>query len=377
MIKQDYSISFTDEQAMIMDSARDFCRDKSSIPAVRALLGSDKGFDPEVWHEMVALGWLGIAIPEQFGGSEMAFGSVVPLAESMGRHLLTTPFFSTTLAAQAILRAGDASQKEAWLPALATGTVATLAWLDGEDWGADNLDCNAREEGGQLQLTGVKWYVADAAEASLFVVQLRVDGNPALALVRSDQLSQDAITPHVIIDETKRAAKVDFTGVRIDKSALMNGEQLSAALRDINLLGALMVAAEATGSAAACLDVVVDYLKTRKQFGKLIGSYQSLKHPTVDILTGMDSARSHVYHAATVVSDGPLDANAEIACRMAKAQATDALTYAGDRAIQFHGGMGFTFECDAQLYLRRGQWAQQQFGDAYHHRKRLASLLLD
>jgi len=377
MNKQDYSISFTDEQAMIMDSARDFCRDKSSIPAVRALLGSDKGFDPEVWKEMVALGWLGIAIPEQFGGSEMGFGSVVPLAESMGRHLLTTPFFSTTLAAQAILRAGDASQKEAWLPALATGTVATLAWLDGEDWGSDNLECNASEEDGQLQLAGAKWYVADAAEASLFIVLLKVDGKPALALVQREQLSQDLITPHVIIDETKRAAKVDFTGVRIDRSALMCGEQLTAALRDINLLGALLVAAEATGSAAACLDVVVGYLQTRKQFGKLIGSYQSLKHPTVDILTGMDSARSHVYHAATVVGDGPLDANAEIACRMAKAQATDALTYAGDRAIQFHGGMGFTYECDAQLYLRRGQWAQQQFGDAYHHRKRLASLLLD
>ena len=301
----------------------------------------------------------------------------MPLAESMGRHLLTTPFFSTTLAAQALLRAGDASQKEAWLPALATGTVATLAWLDGEDWGSDNLECNASEEDGQLQLAGAKWYVADAAEASLFIVLLRVDGKPALALVQREQLSQDSITPHVIIDETKRAAKVDFTGVGIDRSALMCGEQLTAVLRDINLLGALMVAAEATGSAAACLDVVVGYLQTRKQFGKLIGSYQSLKHPTVDILTGMDSARSHVYHAATVVGDGPLDANAEIACRMAKAQATDALTYAGDRAIQFHGGMGFTYECDAQLYLRRGQWAQQQFGDAYHHRKRLASLLLD
>jgi alkylation response protein AidB-like acyl-CoA dehydrogenase len=122
---------------------------------------------------------------------------------------------------------------------------------------------------------------------------------------------------------------------------------------------------------------VVEYLKTRKQFGKLIGSYQALKHPTVDILVGLDAARSLIYHAATVTGDAPLDADAEIACRMAKAQATDALTFAGDRAVQFHGGMGFTYECDAQLYIRRAQWAQQQFGDAYHHRKRLASLLLD
>jgi acyl-CoA dehydrogenase len=113
------------------------------------------------------------------------------------------------------------------------------------------------------------------------------------------------------------------------------------------------------------------------QFGKLIGSYQGLKHPTVEVLNEMESARSHVYHAATIVGDQPLDADMEIACRMAKAQATDALLFAGDRAVQFHGGMGFTYECDAQLYIRRGQWAQQQFGDAYHHRKRLAPLLLD
>jgi acyl-CoA dehydrogenase len=195
-------------------------------------------------------------------------------------------------------------------------------------------------------------------------------------LVPRNSVSNDVIKPHVLIDETQRAAKVDFTGVKIDIGALINGAGAKALLRDVKLLGAMLVAAEATGSAAACLDTVVEYLKTRKQFGKLIGSYQGLKHPTVEMLTGMDSARSHIYHAATVVGEGNLDEDAEIACRMAKAQATDALCFAGDRAIQFHGGMGFTYECDAMLYMRRAQWVQQYFGDAYHHRKRLAPLLL-
>jgi alkylation response protein AidB-like acyl-CoA dehydrogenase len=120
----------------------------------------------------------------------------------------------------------------------------------------------------------------------------------------------------------------------------------------------------------------VDYLKTRKQFGKLIGSYQALKHPTVDILVSMDSARSFIYHAAALVGDDTLSTDAQIACRMAKAQACQTLCYAGDRAVQFHGGMGFTYDCDAQLYIRRAQWSQQQYGDAQHHRKRLATLLL-
>ncbi|MFK7730430.1 MAG: acyl-CoA dehydrogenase family protein [Pseudomonadales bacterium] len=377
MSNRNNAIRFTDEQAMILESARDFCRDKSPVPAVRALLDSEHGYTEEVWKEMVALGWLGIALPEQFGGSDMGFGSVVPLAESMGRALLSTPFFSTTLAAQAILRAGNAQQQEAWLPKLAEGTIATLAWLDGEDWGADNLECKATAEGNQYRLSGEKWHVADAGVASLFAVITECEGAPALALVPRDALANSAITAHTLIDETKRAAKVDFSDVTIDADCLIRGDQVGAALHEVRLLGALLVAAEATGSAASCLDVTVEYLKTRKQFGKLIGSYQGLKHPTVDVLVGMDSARSHIYHAATVVDDGPLSEDAEIACRMAKALASDALTFAGDRAIQFHGGMGFTYECDAQLYMRRAQWAQQQFGDSYHHRKRLASLLLD
>ncbi len=371
------AIRFTDEQTMILESARDFCRDKSPVPAVRALLSSEAGYSDEVWQEMVALGWLGIAVPEQFGGSDMGFGSVVPLAESMGRALLATPFFSTTLAAQAILRAGNTQQQEAWLPKLVDGTVATLAWLDGEDWGADNLGCKALADGDQYRLSGKKWHVADAGVTSLFVVLADLDGAPALVLVPRESLSDSAIAAHALIDETKRAAKVDFSGVTVDAANVIRGDQLGAALHEVRLLGALLVAAEATGSAASCLDVTVEYLKTRKQFGKLIGSYQGLKHPTVDVLVAMDSARSHIYHAATVVDDGPLSDDAEIACRMAKALASDALTFAGDRAIQFHGGLGFTYECDAQLYMRRAQWAQQQFGDSYHHRKRLASLLLD
>jgi acyl-CoA dehydrogenase len=170
---------------------------------------------------------------------------------------------------------------------------------------------------------------------------------------------------------------VNFNGVEVAPENVIEGDQVATALRDIALLGALLTAAEAAGTAGACLDTVVEYLKTRKQFGNLIGSYQALKHPMVEILTANDSARSFVYHAATLVTDESLDRDAELACRMAKAQATESLKYAGDRAVQFHGGMGFTYECDAQLYIRRAQWSQQQFGDAQHHRKRLAALLLD
>jgi alkylation response protein AidB-like acyl-CoA dehydrogenase len=226
-------------------------------------------------------------------------------------------------------------------------------------------------------LRGSKHFVADATAAQWFVVVVQSQGAPALAIVRAQQLAADAIVNHTLLDQTKRSASVDFSGVQVAAENRVTGSAVESALRDLKLLGALLTAAEATGSTGACLDTIVDYLKTRKQFGKLIGSYQALKHPTVDILAALDSGRSFIYHAAALVTDEPLDRDAEIACRMAKAHATETLLYAGDRAVQFHGGMGFTYECDAQLYIRRAQWSQQQYGDAQHHRKRLASLLLD
>jgi len=374
--EMNYELSFNDEQAMIMKAAREFCRGKSPIATVRELVETDTGYEPKLWSEMAELGWLGAAIPEEFGGIGMDIGSVVPIAENMGRYMLSTPFFSITLAAQAILRAGSDAQKREWLPKVADGVIGTIAYLDSEDWGSESITCSVEDRDGKLTLDGTKWFVNDAGVAEFFIVAANLQGAPVMVIVKREQLAADAISQHLLIDETKRACKVDFTGVAVDKADLLDPSATKSALRDLKLIGALLVAAEAAGSAAASLDDTVEYLKNRMQFNKQIGSFQALKHPTVDVLIQMENARNFVYHAATIVGDGPLDEDAEIACRMAKAQATEALKFAGDRDVQFHGGMGFTYECDAQLYIRRAQWAQQMYGDAYHHRKRLAALLL-
>lgn len=366
------AIKFSEEQAMLMDVAREFCRDKSPMAVVREQLETETGYDPALWDEMVALGWAGIALPESCGGSGMGVASVVPVVEAMGRAMLGTPLISSTLAGQLLLRAGGAERCEALLAEIAAGAPATVALLENADWGDNSLSVTLDDNG---LLQGAKDFVTDAGVAQIFVVVAQRSGSPALAVVRGDQLTEGAITQHVLIDNTRRSARVDFSGV--SAAEVISGDAVAAALRDLRLLGALLIAAEATGSAASCLDTIVDYLKTRKQFGKLIGSYQALKHPTVDILNEVESSRSFIYHAATLVGEEPLSEDAEIACRMAKAQATETLLYAGDRAVQFHGGMGFTWECDAQLYIRRAQWSQQQYGDAWHHRKRLAALLLD
>ena len=372
MNKVNTELDFSEEQAMLLDTAQEFCAARSPIEKVRSQLGSKPGYAAAIWQEMVELGWAGIALPESVGGSDMGVGSVVPVIESMGKAMLGTPLISTTLAGQLIVRTADEKAKQQWLPDLAAGKIATVALLDTFDWGAG---CCALEVIGDT-LVGTKVLVTDASQAEIFVVSASQNGKPILIILSADQLAEDAISEHVLIDETKRAATVAFSGVQVRPEQIIKGDSIAKAIEDVKLIGALLAAAEATGSAASCLNTTVEYLKTRKQFGKLIGSYQALKHPAVDILNLVDSSRSFIYHAASVVGQGDLTEDAMIACHMAKAQATETLSYASDRCVQFHGGMGFTYECDAQLYIRRGQWIRQQFGDALHHRKRLATYWL-
>jgi alkylation response protein AidB-like acyl-CoA dehydrogenase len=317
------------------------------------------------------LGWAGIALPEMVGGAGLGVSAVIPVVEAMGHALLGTPLIDSTLAGQLLLRAGTA-EHEPLLEEIAGGRIATVAFLDGGDWGGANLALDIAHNG---VLNGTKTFVGCGHEASLILVLGQCDGEPAIAVVDAADLKTDAVSVNTLIDLTKRTAQIDFTGVQA--KTVLTGERVVTAIRDYRLLGALLTAAEAAGSAARCLAVIIDYLKTRKQFGKLIGSYQALKHPTVDIYCGVEDARSFCYHAASLLNDEPLSHDAEIACRMAKVSAGQTMSYAGDRAVQFHGGIGFTWDCDSTLFIRRGQWSHQVFGDAIHHRKRLASLLLD
>ena len=368
---QNLAISLTEEQGMLLDVARGFVRDQAPIEAVRAQLETETGYESRIWQSMVDMGWTGISLPDEVGGAGMGIGSAVPVFEALGGGLLGTPLLSTTIAGQLIWRAAGHKAAD-WLGRLCGGQIGTVALLDHADWGVPNTGLKLDETG---SLSGRKHFVADAGVADIFVVVANENGTPVLALVERNALASDAFSENVLIDLTKRAANVDFTGVT--PAYVVRGESVVSALRDTLLLGALLTAAETIGAAGRCLSSITEYLKTRKQFGKLIGSYQALKHPTVDIYVGTENARSFVYHGATIVADEPLSSDVEVACRMAKVAADDVMVYAGDRAVQFHGGFGFTWECDSTLFIRRAQWAQQMYGGAIHHRKRLAALLLD
>jgi len=370
-------ILFTDEQAQLMDIAESFSASKSPIDAVRRQIEAEGAIETDLWQEMAALGWLGIAIPEEYGGSGLGLGEVVAIVEPMGRNLLSSPLAATTLAARAILQGGDEAQKSHWLPQLAGGTVAALALTEAHgDWDLSNLTCTATDAGDALKLSGAKTFVTDAAMAEVLLVSVALDDAPALLLVEASSLPAGALGREIVIDETRRSYTVNLDGIEVPKANLLPVAGAVACLKSLHLTACLLYAAEMCGGMAGVINVTLEYLLTRRQFDHFIGAYQALKHPMVDALVGMEQARSHLYHAATVF-DGSDEASAEIAVRMAKAQAADAFAFASDRAIQFHGAFGFTYECDAQLYRRRALWCEQQHGDGAHHRKHLAGLFLD
>ncbi len=367
-------LGFSEEQADLLEVATNFCRDKSPMDKVRKLIDDERGYDPEVWKDIVGLGWLGIAVPEEYGGVGLSLGEAAPVMEQIGRFMLASPFLSTTLAAQAVLAGGTEALKQHLLPKIVEGAIATLALTeDSGDWDLSQITARAEKDGDNIILSGKKLFVCDAVSAQWIIVSVSLDGKPALVLVERAQLPEGALRSETIIDETKRSYALTLDGVQVSANALFDPHKARAALSHIHLAANLLAAAEMVGATQAVIDYTIDYLTTRKQFGRLIGSYQALKHPTVDAFIGYEQARSHLYSAAHCFNE---QGTGEVATRMAKAEADKALSYAADRSIQFHGGFGFTYDCDAQLYRRRAMWHAAQFGDASYHRKKLAELLL-
>ena len=369
-------IGLSEEQAQLLEVAEAFCRDKSPIDKVRSLIDDETGYDTALWQEIAELGWLGIGVPENYGGIGLGMGEVVPLVEHMGRNLMNTPFVPTVLAAQALVRGGSETQKEEWLPKLATGSVASLALCeDHADWNLENLTASARRKDGVLSLSGKKYLVLHAATAEMVLATVALDGEAALVILSADDL-KGRMKREKIIDDTQRAYALDLNGLEVAETALlptdMSANPAGDTLAHIEQAASLLLAADMCGGAFACIDYTLDYLRTRKQFGKLIGSYQSLKHTMVDAHQAYEKARSHLYSAAHVFGE---QGEGDIAVHMAKAEAGEAFAFAADRAIQFHGGFGFTYDCDAQLYRRRAIMGCALHGDARYHRRKIAELM--
>lgn len=368
---------FTEEHELLRDSARRFLAEHCPIEAVRRLTNDPLGYDPAVWKEMAALGWTGLLLPEVFGGAELGIFHQALLLEETGRRLLPSPLLATTFAGLAVLRAGNEEQHARWLPGLAAGEqIGTLALTEPRaSWRPTEVDAVARRAGEGFALTGVKTHVLSGAEADWIVAAFRCDEGVALFVVAADAQGV-SVREEAGLDATRRTGRVHFDDVRVDATALLRdgGE---ATLAEIHTCATALLAAEMVGGAESALMMTRDYAIDRKQFGRQIGSFQAIKHPLVEIMMGIERSRSLVYAAAANLDaardQGEFD---DTLPRMAKSHVSDVFWYATDRGIQFHGGFGFTIDCDMHFYFKRALWSRAMLGDAPHHRAALAAKLL-
>jgi alkylation response protein AidB-like acyl-CoA dehydrogenase len=390
------NFAFTEEQEALRATARAFLARHSAPDRVRAAMESELGWDPEVWKRIGAeLGWPALVVPEAYGGLGLGAVELSALLETMGETLLCAPFFSTVcLGATALLEAGSEAQKREHLPGIAQGrTLATLAWAEagsaastaGDD--VVGIAATARREGADYVLSGVKRFVPDGHAADLLVVAARAPGSRGedgvgLFLVEAGApgLVRRALPT---LDRTRRLAEVELREVRVPRAAhLGNGPggeaSAAAALRHTLDRAAIALAAEQVGGAQRCLDLSVAHARQRVQFGRPIGSFQAIQHKCADLMLRVESARSAAYAAACVASEqgaGPrADEGPDLArvASLAKAYCSEAYFSCAAEALQIHGGVGFTWEYDVHLHLKRARAMEGFLGDPAFHRERVA-----
>ena len=365
----DFSIS--DEQEELRRSVRQFLADKSPANEVRRLMDTPTGYDPAVWEQLAGqLGLTGLIVPEEYGGSGFGYGELVVVLEEMGRTLVCAPYFSTVaLGTNAILAAGDEQARKDLLPGIASGAViATLAVAEEDgSWDSRDLRLEARRSGDGYVLTGQKMYVIDGHIADLIIVVAQLDGGIAFFAVSGDAHGLDReLLP--TLDMTRKQARLAFNGT--PARLIGSPERAEQALATTLDLAVIALAAEMVGGAQRCLDMSVDYAKTRVQFGRPIGSFQAIKHKCADMLLEVESARSAAYYAAWAAAAGSDECPA--VASLAKAFCSEAYFHAAAENIQIHGGIGFTWEHDAHLYFKRAKSCELLLGDSDYHRELLA-----
>ena len=371
--------AFSEEQEMLRRSAREFLAKECPSKVVRKLMESPDAFDEKLWKKLADLGWTALGIPEQDGGVG-SFLDLVVVLEEAGRALLPGPFFATMgLAVPVLIEAGSEAQKKEALGAIAEGSArATVAFTEGTGrWDAESVTLAAKQTGDGWQLDGVKHFVPDAEVADYMVVVARTRGagedGITLFLIKGKPNGM-AVTPLKGMDMTRRWTEVRFDKVQLDASSVMGSPHNAwPSLKRALDWATAALCAEMIGGGQKVLETSTEYAKTRQQFGKPIGIYQAVSHKLADMLVQSESARSATYYAAwTVDADAP---DRSLASSMAKAYVSDAYRKIAGDGIQVHGGIGFTWEHDMHLYLKRAKASEVTLGDATYHRELVAQAL--
>jgi acyl-CoA dehydrogenase len=374
----------SEEQELLRDTARDFVAARSSLRRIRALRDAPDadGFSRDLWREMARLGWLGIVLPVEHGGLGLGWMELMVVLEQIGHGLMPEPVLSTVLlGATAILLGGSDAQRAEHLPAVASGErLLSVALQEPQSrYALHHVDTRAARHGEGWTLSGTKTQVLDAHVADRLIVPARTAGEPRDA-EGITFFVLDPTAPGITIERQTRidhrnVAVVRLDGVPAGRDAVLGavdaGGPLLARVVDRATIG---LTAEMLGAMTAAFDMTIEYLKTRVQFGVPIGSFQALKHRAAKMYVEIELARSAVMHAHRVLDEGRDDAAVARAASLAKARCSDAFVLIGDESVQMHGGIGMTDEHDIGFFLKRARVAELTFGDAAHHRDRLARL---
>jgi len=370
-------LGLTEEQELLKKSARDFLSTECPKELIREMDASDEGYSPELWQKIADLGWMGLAFPEKYGGSDCSFIDLVILLEEMGFNILPGPFFSTIiLGGLSILSGGTEKQKEDILPRISKGEIKLTMALTEPDFSYDasKINVKATKQNNEYIINGTKLFVPDAnvADYILCVARTAEGSNPQEGITI---FLVDAKQPGIECTLLKTLAldkqtEVIFNNVAVHEDSIV-GELNKGwhLVQEILEKAAVAKCAEMVGGAQAALDMAVAYAKERVQFNRPIGSFQAIQHYCSNMLTDVEGSRYITYEAGWKVSEG-LPAACEVS--MAKSWVNDAYQRVTLLAHQIFGAMGFTMEHDLHLYYRRAKAGAQAFGDSDFHKEIIA-----
>jgi alkylation response protein AidB-like acyl-CoA dehydrogenase len=374
----------TEEQTMLRDAAKGWASESAPVGALRKLRDgkSKQSFDPAAWAEMGEMGWAGVIVPEEHDGSAFGHLGLGLILEETGRTLAASPLLSTAMiGASALNLAGSDAQKAAWLSKIATGAaVATLAIDEGSHHNPARTALTATKGDAGYVLNGTKTFVLDGEAADLLIVVARTSGSGTdgltLFLVPAD--APGVTRTHLSLLDSRGAAQIAFDGVEVGADAVLGEVDKGWAVLEPVLDRAYAgLAAEMLGSASAAFDITLDYIKTRTQFGQVIGTFQALQHRAAKWFTDIETTRSCVeaaleaFDAQNTTGAGDTRALASLA----KAKASDLVHLASNEMVQMHGGIGMTDAHDSGLFMKRARVTEALFGGASFHRDRYAKLM--
>jgi len=375
-------LDFSPEQELLRETVRGLCARHADLDVVRALEDDPAGYPEDLWRQLAELGLLGLTIPEQWGGSEMSMLDAMIVYEELGRALVPSPHFvSSVMSGGVLAAAGTADQRDAWLPRIASGdAIVTTAWLEPDrGFGPAGVQLTAEADGDGWRLTGAKRHVPFASVADRMLVLARVAGtgdtDEGVLLLLVDP-SADGVTLNqqmTIASDTQY--RVDFAGVQVGADAVVGAPGTGWATWDAAMYdGVILLAAQAVGGARYALDITVQYAKDRHQFDKPLGAFQAIAHYLSDASTALDGAETLVWEAAWARS---VDRSVTRLAPMAKLFACQTFRDITAMSQQVFGGVGFTVEYDIQLYFRRAKELQVSWWDSRYLEELVASDVLD